>query len=191
MYKALLTIGLMLQMNFPLACLAQGPTIGAAILLNNHDSDHPIFYGTIGNPAAGGDFYVQILGGPDADHLQPVASHLGSPNIFHIGMTIDGLVDGPGFFDYGMGIVPGVIPSANATFEVYAWKGAPTFETASQRVMSGLFTQKTGESVPLDPPSPAVFEFPAGLVIPAVPEPSVVTLVVLGALGWFVVGRCR
>ena len=42
----------------------------------------------------------------------------------------------PGFFDAGLGIVPGVNSYEVAVFQLRAWTGAPTFEAASQQVAS-------------------------------------------------------
>ncbi len=155
---------------------------GAAISLNNRDANHPIYYQTAGNPAAGPDFYVEILGGTDANSLRPIVSISGGyPTVFTIGTG----GNPPGFFDMGFGIVPGVGFSAVATFQVLAWTGAPNFDTASQRIASGLWTQATGASLPPGIPNPAALEFPANLVIPAIPEPSTVALCLFGFAGLF------
>lgn len=82
MNKPLLTLAFILPMSIVAAFFGQGRETGAAILPNNHDSNHPIFCQTIDNPAAGGDFYEQIQGGLYANHLAPVASSFGSPRIF-------------------------------------------------------------------------------------------------------------
>ncbi len=154
---------------------------GAAIFLNNTDANHLSYYGTTGNPAAGADFYVKILGGPDASNLHPVTTvGVGLPAIFSSGTGPNGPV-----FDAGFGIVPGIDSNAVGTFQVLAWKGAPTFDSASQRMASAVFTQATGASFPPDLPAPAMLDFPANLVIPAVPEPSTMALCLLGFAGLF------
>ncbi len=152
---------------------------GAAVTLNNYDVNHPIYYQSIGNAAAGSDFYVQILGGPDAASLQPIATLSLTQDIFTIGP--DGL--SAGFFDGGVGIVPGVTERTMGTFQVLAWKGAPAFDAASERVASSIFTQMTGSSDPPATPAPTMLEFPGNLVIPAIPEPAVVVLIVMGRVG--------
>ncbi len=139
-----------------------------------------IYYGTTGNPAAGADFYVEILGGLDGNNLEPVTDLTGVHNsIFNIGAG----ENPPGFFDGGVGIVLGVPERTAATLQVLAWTGAPTFDAASQGVASALFTQLTGSFDPVQLPVPTVLEFPANLVIPAIPEPSVVVLIVMGLVG--------
>jgi hypothetical protein len=162
----------------------------SAILLNNADSDHPIFYLTVGSPASGPNFYVEMLAGPDANHLQPITDvSSGTQSVFNLG-TAPNL---PGFFDGGMGHIPGVPFRGVATFQVLAWTGAPTFDSASQRVASALFTQQTGYDDPGGgAPDPAkLLAFPADLVIPGVPEPSVVALGLLGGTVWLILGRRR
>ncbi len=158
---------------------AAPPTEGAAVKLSNLDSGHPVFYQNVGNPAAGADVFVEILGGPDANSLEPIASRgAGAPTIFNIGTGMQQ----PGFFDAGYGIVPGVADNAPATFQVLIWKDAASFETATERIASGLLTQNTGFAHPPGLPQPAPLEFPASLVIPAIPEPSVVVLSLIGLL---------
>ena len=168
-------------------CFGAAPlTTGAAVTLENDSANHPIYYQTLGNPAAGPGFYVQILGGPDSNSLQPIARLAETQSIFTIG-TGD---NPPGFFGVSVGIVPGVIERATASFQVLAWTGAASFETASQRVASGIFTQETGSSDPPSPPAPTLLQFPANLVIPAVPEPSVWVLCLVGLAGLYA-GRWR
>ncbi len=55
-----------------LVCRGQ-PNRGPSVQLDNYTINRPIYYEAVGNPAAGPDFYVEILGGPDANHLQPIA----------------------------------------------------------------------------------------------------------------------
>ena len=170
-------------------CMAAAPPFtGAAVFLNNTDVNHPIYYQTIGNPAAGADFYVEILEGSDANSLQPVQSQLW-PNlaVFNIG-TGDSQ---PGYFDGNFGIVPGIDANAVAVFQVLAWKGAPSFDLASEAVASAIFAQPTGISNPPSPPAPTLLQFPANLVIPDVPEPAVWVLCLVGLAGLFGAGRRR
>ena len=136
-----LTILMLASAGLLLATTCYGATpldIGAAVNLDNYAANHAIYYQTLGNPAAGPDFYVQILGGPDANSLQPIARLAQTQSIFTIG-TGD---NPPGFFGDSVGIVPGVVPRATAVFQVHAWRGALTFDMATERVASALFTQR-------------------------------------------------
>ncbi len=183
--KTFVYVGILILLSFDaFNCLAQNRS---AISLNNYDSGNPIYYSNVGTRAAGTEFYVQILGGADSNALAPLTSTGGTGNtsIFNIGTGIDPA----GFFDGGIAIISGVAPLANASFQVRAWTGAPTFEEASQRVISAVFNQQTGILPPtLGAPAPAALNFPANLVIPAIPESSVVILILIG-LGGLVSGR--
>ncbi len=54
------------------------PVLGAAALwLNNLDMGNPIYYLRAGTMADAG-CYVEVLGGPDAEHLQPIVTATGS-----------------------------------------------------------------------------------------------------------------
>ncbi len=165
----------------PAICLG-AVSAGPSVFLSNVDANHPIYYETVGNPAAGPDFFVEILGGPDAQHLGPVTVWNRDASVFNIGTG----VAGPGFFDGAIGIVPGFpgIGPVQATFQVLAWKGASTFESSSQRVSSATWTQMTAfTDSPPGMPVGLPLEFPANLVIPAIPEPPTLVLLLLGSAG--------
>ncbi len=156
----------------------------AAISLNNYDANAPVYVGTSGTlPTAGQTVYVEILGGPDANSLQPVTSTgAGNPSVFALGTD--------GSFDAGIGIVPGVADNATASFVVHAWLGSNTpggWASASQSAVSSVFTQATGNSTPPNLPAPATFNFPTGLVVgsgtPVIPEPTTIALALFGAAG--------
>ena len=49
-----------------------------------------------------------------------------------------------GYFYGGTGVVPGVTPGTLAYFQVRVWRNAVSFETATERGISTVFTQQTG-----------------------------------------------
>jgi hypothetical protein len=158
---------------------AQG-TFGT-VFLNNYDSGKGVF--DIGGtaPAPTGTI-IDILGGPNASSLKPIASALSGQTSYTI-VRGDIMVDPPGaggsFFDYGYGEVVGVAPGNTAMFVGRAWRGAPTYDTATIRG-AVTWTQAIGTSLSQLPhPQPAILQFP-GLTM--VPEPSPIVIAVLGAV---------
>jgi hypothetical protein len=142
----------------------------AAVSLNNYDANTPVFYQTEGNKAGAG-CYIAIFSGADA-----VASTSG-------GATIFSLADDPGFFDGGIGNVPGLADNAPATFTAIAWKGDGTAAGMAAALEKGTvtWTQNTGANSPPNLPSPAVLNLPS-LLIP-IPEPTTIALGLIGAAG--------
>lgn len=143
----------------------------ATVALNNFDADKPIF--AIGGAPApvNQDYYVQLLGGPVGGPLTPVG---------------DGILiaDFPGYFDGGVGVVPGVAPGGQADLELRAWKGTGGFGAATE---SGKvnWSQATGtwnnQLVPPPPPTGASLAIPSNIQIAIIPEPSTIALGLLGA----------
>lgn len=133
----------------------------ATVLLNNYDSNNAILSWAF--PAGGPvpvptdrNAFVQLLGGPSATQLLPVTVAGGTASVFPIAIV-------PGFFDAGVGVVPGVADNAVATFRLVAWQGRGisgewktsrfgSYSTAASRT----WTQGTGSWNPgAVPPFPA------------------------------------
>ncbi len=162
-----------LWVAFALMALSVNLRGAATVLLNNYDSHMAIYLadGTTLAPA-NGSVYVELLGGPSADQLSPILSTMG------IATCTISANDEPGFFDNGVGVIPGVADGAMATLQLEAWQGSPNplpgtvGETLS-------WTQATGSwgppSMNSPPPSGPSLQIPAPLVLP-VPEPSTLRL---------------
>ena len=112
----------------------------SAVAFNNYDANHPVYYLET-NRFAGTGCYVEVLGGPDPAHLQPVLP-------LNAGLSpVLSLAEDEGWFDAGVGIVPGVEAGGQAWFQVMAWKGEGTtngWQDARERVVSDVFQQFTG-----------------------------------------------
>jgi hypothetical protein len=140
---------------------AQG-TFGT-VLLNNYDTGAGIYDTRPSIPAAAGTI-VEILGGPNASSLTPIASTLpGNPTSYTI-TPADRNANGPGtgsFFDYGFGEVKGVAPGGTATLVARAWRDALTYDAAPVRGTVS-WTQAIGTELrPLPAlPAPAILMFP-------------------------------
>jgi len=163
----------------------------ATVTLNNYDSNIPVLFvgsgGGAGAPAtAANNVYVQLLGGPSATQLQPVTIAGLTTSVIAVGQGSDLA----GFFDGGVGVVPGVIAGAQASFVLTAFVGNnPAIATVSR---SAAWTQATGTwaGVPATPTGPTL-AVPAGGVSVGgapVPEPSTIALGLLG-LGALLIRR--
>src|SRR5688500_7910027 len=86
-----------------------------ALSLNNYDSNIPIMSAGFGRLPVE-DSFVQILGGSTIGGVQPITNQFGQ--------TIFTLSE-PGFFDAGVGVVPGVAENSDAFLVVRAWRNAP------------------------------------------------------------------
>lgn len=159
-------------------------TRGAAtVLLNNYDS-HMLIYLADGRTLAptDGSVYVQLLGGPSADQMNPVTILSSYP----AGKSTTTVSEMPGLFDAGIGIVPGVADNATATLQLEAWQGGPN-PAGALIAKTPIWTQATGRwSVSdLGPPSGTWLQIPTPIVLP-VPEPSTMRLGLLAVAAWLV-----
>ena len=146
----------------------------AAVKLNNYDANAPVFFNQSGS-LAGAGCYVQIYGGADFSSLVPLVSTAGGNGVFSLGDT-------PGFFDGGIGNVPGLPDNAPAAFAAHAWQGANTpggWKMATYQDVAE-WTQPTGMNTPPNLPTPGALNFPPGLVL-VLPEPASWTLGLIGA----------
>lgn len=141
----------------------------AAVNLNNYDANTPVFYQTAGTKAGTG-CYLVIMSGTDV-----ISSTSGGTGVFS-------LADDPGFFDGGIGNIPGLADNAQASFTAWAWKGEGTLAGLANAVEKGSATwsQTTGANSPPNLPNPAVLNIPS---ITIVPEPTTIALGLIGAAG--------
>ena len=160
---ALLSL-LALLAPFPGRCFG-----AAAVLLNNYDANTTVFLWA--GEVVGSGWYVEIYGGADRASVAPLWSTGGGNGVFALS---------DGFFDGGIGNVPGLADHATATFTAYAWQGANTvggWQTAMY-VDAATWTQATGANTPPNLPSPATLNFPSIIVLP---EPTTLALGMVGA----------
>lgn len=93
--------------------------------------DAPVFGGDC-TRLEGGEFFVQMLAGPDEASLTPVASN----SVFFQN----------GYFPpLGIVQVPGVLPGENAYAQIRVWRDAATYNEASIRSSSEVFMVSTGD----------------------------------------------
>ncbi len=120
----------------------------AAVTLNNFDSD-AFIYEWDGTLAVGsndkGTLWVQVLGGRVGFPLAPLRNTRGEDKFS---------LTEPGYFDGGMGMVPGVADYEQAQFQVRAWRGGDSFDMAGMTGQSPVFEQRTG----------AVYRYPLFLI---------------------------
>lgn len=166
----------------------------ATVLLNNFDSGNTILFLATGSTGAGKDataangVSVQLMGGPSATQLQPVVPTTGGSAVIPVAGAAAG--GAAGYFDGGVGVVPGVAPLATATFQLWAFTGS----TPSATYASATWTQPTGSwdpaAQPPAPPGGPSLQNPKGLTVggTVIPEPSTIALGVLG-LGALLIRR--
>lgn len=166
----------------------QSASAQGTVLLNNYDSGFGIFLNNATTAAPAGT-YVEVMGGATAGSLAGVAPAAGGSAIFTI-QAGDVNGNGPGsgsFFDKGYGPVAGVASSGTAFFQILAWQGAATYDTATTRGASTVWSQAIGTADnPGPPPTPGVpksLNIPGTVIMTSVPEPSTIALVGLGLAG--------
>jgi hypothetical protein len=151
------------------------------IWLNNYDSGMGIYFAP-GVPASTSTF-VQILGGPTAGSMVPLAEAGSTITIISINNP-QGAAGS--FFDGGFAYVSGVPVHATGFFQVLVWVGAPTYAQALTTAgaytgASAVFSEPTGTyPTPTGIPDPALLNIPAPIYL--TPEPSALALVGLGAI---------
>ena len=183
--KKLALLAAMTLMGMSASCWA---AVNATVLLNNFDSNNPILYSATGGPGVAGplskNINVQLLGGPSASQLQPVVIAGSTTSIIPLS-AVDG------FFDGGVGVVPGVTAGATATFQLLAFIGTNPKDAAGNNNPSATWTQATGkwdDTPPATPPSGPSLNNPAGVTVGGIPEPSTIALGLLG-LGALLIRR--
>lgn len=168
---AWLVAGLLLQ-----CCVGSALGASSTVTLNNYDALQPIFYLTSGTLAPVGT-YVELLGGPIGGPLAPVASSSNGAGEFRI--------DNPGYFDAGIGVIPGVTANGLAEFQLRAWTSADSYADATYRGQTTIWQQLTGSwdsnAAPPQPPSGPPAQIPSAIVI--APAGAVLTLLSSPASG--------
>ncbi len=143
------------------AAEATGSRVYATVMLNNYDANQTIRQITPLTPAQGGDIWVELLGGPVGGVMTPVVDAAQ-------GLTQFNLSD-PGFFDGGCGLVQGVQANEQAQFQLRVWRGAVSFEAATERGVSEVWSQVTGrwnaDALPPFPPQGPALKLPGPVFI--------------------------
>jgi len=182
--KKLALLAAMTLMGMSASCWA---AVNATVLLNNFDSNNPIMYIAPGGSAPGvagplsANINVQLLGGPSAGQLQPVVIAGSTTSVIPLS-AVDG------FFDGGVGVVPGVTAGATATFQLLAFVGTDPSKATGNFATWTQATGKWDDTPPAVPPSGPSLQVPAGVTVGAVPEPSTIALGLLG-LGALLIRR--
>jgi hypothetical protein len=181
--KGLATLLILLSPIWVIMAFAQKATVA----INNIDANTPVYYtATDSLPLnimpINQNVYVQLLGGPVGGSLTPIFN-LNGESAFQIDQI-------PGYFNGGIGMVPGVIPGGFAEFELRAWQGKKNddFEnTFVNRAITGRWAQQTGvwndQLVPQPPPTGESMLNQGTLIFhffQIVPEPSNIALLCLG-----------
>ncbi len=125
------------------------------------------------------DMNFQLLGGPNAQMLQPIHTWLLSDN------SAKGIIVGPGHFadpSGGVYAIPGVQAGTPAMLQILAWQGSYDSLAAAARALapygwSGPFWNPTGGG---GASASSLVDMPALIVY--VPEPSSLTLALVGAV---------
>jgi hypothetical protein len=162
----------------------------ATVQLNNYSALMPVYYQSVGNLASGGDFYIEVWGGPAG------AAWAGMVPIIPVGATTPIIrLKEPGFFDAGIGVIRFVFENGPVTLGVRGWYGSPTFEQAaalSNVGQSPVWSQMSGSWDPtsgLAPTGPSLeMRWPLEIGFP-IPEPSTMALAILG--GGLLLGGSR
>ena len=152
----------------------------ATIRLNNKDAQMPIFLRHVGTLATPADqIYIQVLAGPAGGTLIAVTP---------IGATTSVIeLSEPGYFDAGVGIIPGIGDGKVVDCRIQLWQplpdwtGLPRYEAGTSQWIT-KWTQRSGSWDPqsgLAPTGP-VLAIPLSPIVGAVPEPSTVALGILG-----------
>ncbi len=158
------------------------------VWLNNYDSGFGIFLNNATTAAPAGT-YVEIMGGAAQGSLAGVLTSGGAGPIFQIQAgDVNGNGAGSGsFFDKGYGPVAGVASGGTAFFQILAWQGAASYDAATVRGESTVWSQAIGSADnPGPPPTPGVpksLSIPGTITMTSVPEPSTIALVGLGLAG--------
>jgi hypothetical protein len=165
---------LLVQMTL-LACAQQ-----ATVSLNNFDLNNPI-RDQFGRLAPAELTHIQLLAGDNPYQLEPVLIAGTTTSI--ISLVIDG------YFDAGVGVIPGVEPKDNVTMEARVWMYADYYENATVKTTM-QWTQETGYWNDIDePPSPPTGPVLTMPKITFIPEPSNLSLIIFGLVILFVLKR--
>lgn len=152
----------------------------ATIRLNNKDAQMPIFLRHVGTLATPADqIYIQVLAGPVGGYLSVVTPIGATTSLIRLSV--------PGYFDAGIGIIPGIGDAKVVDCRIQVWQALPNstgpgvFESAIS-VGSATWTQRSGSWDPKSvlAPSGPVLAMPSAVLVGAIPEPSTVALGLLG-----------
>ena len=116
--------------------------------------------------------WAQLYAGKTADSLaavgSPVAFYTGTKAGYFKGGVVDAGFNGAGFF------------------QVVAWKGADTFDAATETGMSNVLSLTPGNSAASPPGLPADLAGLEAFSLTVIPEPGTIALAVLGLAAFFV-----
>jgi hypothetical protein len=118
--------------------------------------------------------FAQLYAGSTADNMAAV----GSPVAFYSGTKA-------GYFKGGV-VDSGLSGTTAGFFQVVAWKGADTFDAATETGMSNVLSLTPGNSAAAPPGLPADLAGLEAFSLTVIPEPGTIALAVLGLAAFFV-----
>ena len=118
--------------------------------------------------------FAQLYAGSTADNMAAV----GVPVAFSTGKRV-------GYFSGGS-VDSGLSGTVAGFFQVVAWKGADTFDAATETGMSNVFSVIPGNSAASPPGVPANLAGLEAFSLTVIPEPGTIALAVLGLAAFFV-----
>lgn len=157
----------------------------STVRLNNIDAQMPIYLYWSGHFASGDEVvYAAIYAG---------AAGSQSHSLYRTGTAGNDVsdyvfaVDRNGYFDAGVGIVPGLIEAGgNVELTLVAWLGDHSGPTAIPTAISGSTTwsQTTGVWNPMSGTEPTgpILRIPESVVVQSIPESSTLTLGLMGGV---------
>lgn len=169
---------------YPMMCFAD-----ATVKLNNYDSQMPIYYLQSGNLAGqtidGYTVYVQVMASYVGGIWTPVEIAGTTTSIFEL--------KEPGYFDAGVGVIPGGKTDAFYTFYVHTWVGTTTPDTSGIQAYSAHWDQAVGTWDPNSglPANGPRLEMPNSIVLNPAPEPSTLVLSVFGSIGLMLIAKSK
>lgn len=93
--------------------------------------------------------------------------------------------DSSGYFDQGTGVLSSDAAKVTVSFQLVAWVGNTSYDVATVKGASAVWTQTTGSwdntGTPPGAPDDVALQLPNQVKLEAVPEPSTIALGLLGA----------
>jgi len=164
-----------------LGCTASSMAATAAVVnLSNYDADKPI-QGPGGATTVDANTYVELLASVDGSTWVPVQIGLDATKT---SWKVD---DSSGYFDQGVGIIPGAAANATVSFQLHAWVCGSSYTDPNNTLVGeiGPWSQATGSWVtdqqPAATPNSVALNIPGSIQLHSVPEPSTIALGLLGA----------
>jgi len=150
----------------------------AVVNLNNTEADKPMYCVTWDGIRVSDPLYVEFWASANGGIWEPVQAGLNPAET-------SWKLDENGYFNAGIGVIPGIEPDSLVVFKVLLWTRADSARDAYY-VTQCLWTQATGtwitDSQPASTPDSVMLQIPYNVTIVLEPEPEPSTMA-LGFLG--------